>query len=190
MDFQQHYQEFTDALTHAFDDDQLRMLVTFNLHENFYHIVAEGPFLTRVFDLIRWCDQEGKVDELFLAAIQEKPGNQKLKDLARKIAGEVEATHTELINSVLRYGDAFKNYESPHAEEIRNRLADVQANGALQAAVVAAPHLKTGQDVIVWTTNLALARSRACFDCRPVVRDGLSDWRKSNHHQLACHHGR
>lgn len=57
-----------DALLAAFDEDELRQMLSLNLGLDLDKIVAKGPLTTRVFDLIRWFERRDRVADLIAAA--------------------------------------------------------------------------------------------------------------------------
>jgi V8-like Glu-specific endopeptidase len=160
MDLNKYYQQFTNALIHAFGEGELTMLAQFRLNVNLDNIVGQGPLQKRVFELIGWCDREGRIDELFVSALAERPNNPKLKALAATLAGDIDALQMQIEATAKRYAN--KAYENPQADDVRKALSSFETNGALQALVVTAPHLAAGQDVVGWTDRLNESRARVC----------------------------
>jgi hypothetical protein len=160
MDLKKHYRTFAEALLYAFNEWELRQLVKFTFDMDLDADVAGGALRNRVFELIGFCDTEGWVDRLFVAALQEKPGNPKLKALAVVLQQDIDSAQ----QVVEAKAAPLKNdsYENPNAEKMKEAFAEFEANGALQAVVVAAPHLKVGQDVLKWKAGLEQCLTRVC----------------------------
>jgi V8-like Glu-specific endopeptidase len=171
MDLSKHYEEFSDALLAAFDENGLARLLRFRLNVNFSQIVGRDSLENRVFQLIEWCDQEGRVDQLFIAALEMKPGNPKLRALAGKLAAEVNTLQSDIAARVTPIAN--KDYENPRADELRKEFGEFQSNGALQALVVTAPHLQSGQDVVEWEKRKNESYSRICSIAGPLFGSGF-----------------
>lgn len=59
----------------------LQQFVAIKLEENLASIVKDTDLSETAFELIRWADSRGRLEQLLTAAIQENPGNQKLRDV-------------------------------------------------------------------------------------------------------------
>jgi hypothetical protein len=162
MDLDRHYEEFSDALLSAYDMNALTMMLQFDMQVRFNDIVGPGPGANRVFELIGWCDQKGRVDELFLKALKRNPGNLKLRTLANKLAVEVQGQHKQVEQTIRDRNLEFDTLESDDADMIRELTSAVAGNDGLQAIVVAAKHLGSGQELEIWDQNNAIARRRVC----------------------------
>lgn len=161
MQLLKHYEEFQNAILHAFNEGELRMLLRLDLEFDFNVDVPSGSLRERVFALIEIFDSDGRVDELFAAALKRKPKNPKLRELARKLADEVSQQHSNLAERAL--GNFNKDLENPQADAMRTILSGDIHSGALQALIVQAPHLQSGQDVEAWQQRYTIARGRVCL---------------------------
>ncbi|UCE62172.1 MAG: trypsin-like peptidase domain-containing protein [Phycisphaerales bacterium] len=161
MELSQHFEELTEALLHAYrTESQLAMMVKFDLDLALEHVVARGPLRQMVFDLIAWTDSEGRVDELFLAALQRKPNNPRLKTLAAKLADEVAKQH-EALEAALKPHYA-PDQENPNADKVREALSSYETSGVLEALVVKTPQMDSGSDVEQWVTRMNESKRRVC----------------------------
>jgi hypothetical protein len=165
LDLAKHYEEFTDALLHGYrSESALKMLVKFGLGKNLNHVVGPGNLRTQVFELIEWADSEGRVGELFAEALERKPNNPKLKQLAAKLAAEVKLEHTALAEKVAPLAN--REFESPNADKVRAELAVSPSKGGLEAVVVGVSNLggidDSGQQVRGWRSRMRDSEQRIC----------------------------
>ena len=72
------FKKLRDALNEAFDENRLRAMLRIELDTDLDVIVAPGPRLTRVEDLIRWAEYNGRLPDLLTAAQTVNPTNQAL----------------------------------------------------------------------------------------------------------------
>lgn len=74
-----HYQEFQDALLGAFPDhDKLEQMVRYQLDENLSSVAGNGALTTVIFNLIKWAESSGRLDDLVQGARTANPGNRAL----------------------------------------------------------------------------------------------------------------
>lgn len=171
MDLSRHYEEFVEALLHAFSQAELEMLVRFRLNFDLDSVVGPGPLRQRVFELIAYCDREGLVDKLFVEALNKRPNNPKLKALAKTLEKEISAQQRDIVSEVNTLIN--KDYENPQADQIRNAFAKFETNNGLQAVVVRAAHLDVGQDAVDWQTRQTESLTRICSIAGPKLGTGF-----------------
>jgi Effector-associated domain 1 len=80
------FAECVEALLDAFDEFGLCYMVKIGLDEDLYEIVADGPLKKMVFELLLWAEREGKLTQVLQSAIDEVPGNPKLKALIQRLS--------------------------------------------------------------------------------------------------------
>lgn len=164
MDLKKYYEEFRDALMHAFPSpSDLEQALKFDLDITLDHVVGAGSYRERTFELIKHLDSEGRVDELFAAALKRKPGNPKLKAIASKIAAEAKVQHKQLAEQLTReFGENLDDRIAPEAlNEILTNSA-LSTNSGLQALVTRVPNLETGQKVGAWEELMKVSKTRVC----------------------------
>lgn len=73
------YHEFQDALLSAFPDyDKLEQMVRYQLDENLLSLAGSGTLSTVIFNLIKWAESNGRLDDLIQAAQTANSGNRAL----------------------------------------------------------------------------------------------------------------
>ncbi len=163
MDLSTHYRYFRDALVHAFyNEDLLEELVLLELGVKLDNVIAPGPLNQRALDLIKWADAEGRVDELFLKALKEKPNNPLLRELALELRDEIQSEQEAIANRVkpLLPNDLV---ESDQADAIRRELAAYESTEGAFEAVVYGISGTAGQDAAEWSnTLLNVTPKRVC----------------------------
>jgi V8-like Glu-specific endopeptidase len=103
-----------EALLAAFGNyGNLEQLLLFELDEHLNQIVVvQAPFGLQVTQLIQWAEAQGKTRELILAARNEVPGNDHLRNAAETILGKAGITDLEKIVSsnpqIFHDGDAWR----------------------------------------------------------------------------------
>ncbi len=63
----------------------LAQLVRFRLDENLYAFAAQSPLDQTVFDLLMWAESQGRLRDLVLGALEERPRNPDLQAFAEQI---------------------------------------------------------------------------------------------------------
>jgi len=80
------YQAFQQALLGAFPThDSLDQMVRFQLGEHLAVIVEGGALATIVFNLIRWAESQGRLEELVSGALRVNPSNTALRECAAQL---------------------------------------------------------------------------------------------------------
>jgi len=82
-----------EALVSAFTYDELQRLTWFNLNVMLPVVVANGPVDRVVYDLIKYAEQHGIIEDLVRAASESRPRNPLVKKAASLIlapGGSVE----------------------------------------------------------------------------------------------------
>ena len=75
--------QLNEAVLHAFDANELEMLLRFKLDLRLDHIVnVNAPFTRIVFDLIEYLTEQKRLDELLKAVLAERPHNPLVRKLA------------------------------------------------------------------------------------------------------------
>ncbi len=75
-----------DALLSAYpNQSNLKIMVSFELEENLNEIASGGNLQDTIFELIRWAEANGRLNELVLKAHNHNPGNPKLAAVAQKV---------------------------------------------------------------------------------------------------------
>ena len=83
-----------EALVSAFSYEELQRLTWFNLNAMLQVVVANGPVDRVVYDLIKYAEQHGIIEDLVRAAFQDRPRNplvQKAASLILAPGGSPEA---------------------------------------------------------------------------------------------------
>lgn len=78
-------QQFHSALIDAFSKSELERLVNFYLDESLDNFTGKGSISDIVFELIRWAERKGRVEDLVNAALAENSTNQLLKDFSQQL---------------------------------------------------------------------------------------------------------
>lgn len=78
---EQATQIYEAILTAYSSPADLRIMVYFELGESLDHIIEVGDLRSCVFNLIRWADNQGRLDDLIRGAQRQVPGNPKLQSL-------------------------------------------------------------------------------------------------------------
>ena len=68
--------ELRDALLAGFDQNGLVEMMLFDLNVHLFQAIPEGPLATVAFNLINWCDAQGRVGDLLTAMAARRPMNQ------------------------------------------------------------------------------------------------------------------
>ncbi len=76
----------TQALRSAYTRDELRAVLRVCMEEDFDDLVADKAFAAQVFDLVRWAERYGRVEQLVRCAAAHNPGNAALQRLAAEVA--------------------------------------------------------------------------------------------------------
>src|SRR4051794_40349671 len=78
-----------EGLRAAFVDyDDLARLTLYELNERLNDIVVQrAPFRDQVTQLVQWAEAKGKTKNLLLAAVQEVPGNARLREAKEAVLG-------------------------------------------------------------------------------------------------------
>ncbi len=74
-----------DILVQSYSRDGLDQLIRHELVLRLDKIVAPGPLYRQVFDLMVWAEQEGRIEELILAVLRDKPENSQIQALAKDL---------------------------------------------------------------------------------------------------------
>ena len=153
------FKDLTEALTHAFTDDELRRVVRFSLGENMNDHIEPGGMKKRVFDLLEWAQRGGRVDELLAGAVEERGNNPKLRAFVKEYASELLKAHQTAAEAVSKLD--FKSSESPDADAVRKHYAELGVDGGLQAAITTLG-VETGQDVVAWARATKQIKQQVC----------------------------
>lgn len=98
------------ALTAAFDTNELQMLVRESLDVKLPNIVnVDAPFDTVTFDLVGWADRQGLLLKLFESASESNPGNGTLRRAVAEVfhAGQRFEQLQSIVNFVVGGGGGF-----------------------------------------------------------------------------------
>ena len=77
--------EFREALLSAFPSySNLEMMVSDRLDQNLNRIVSNGNLENVAFELIKWAESQGRLEELIRGAYKQNPGNLQLKAFYQK----------------------------------------------------------------------------------------------------------
>src|SRR4051812_29715688 len=109
MELSSFNEDLAEALLAAFGDSYgLKSLFKFDLKANLDWEVAQGHMRARVLAALEWAEQEGRLDEMFLAALRRRPNNPELRRFAARLAEQTAAEQETLIQKaeVLK-GDDF-----------------------------------------------------------------------------------
>jgi len=77
------HKQLQSALLAAFDESGLRQLATFELNANLDHIAGGKDLTERVYNLVKWADEHGRVPELVSGALHQNPTSADLKTVAK-----------------------------------------------------------------------------------------------------------
>lgn len=100
-----HYIElFHEAMLKAFTVAELTLLVRFKLNIVLDDEVGPGPGKKRIFDLLTFLESEGRLIELFIAAMEKKPGNPALQYLLQTIADSTTRQHNDIADAIQAQG--------------------------------------------------------------------------------------
>jgi hypothetical protein len=90
-----------EGLRHAFVDyNDLARLALYELEERLNDIVVvQAPFRAQVMQLIQWAEAKGKTKDLLVAAVQEVPGNARLRAAKEAVLGADDRDDLEKIVS-------------------------------------------------------------------------------------------
>lgn len=81
----QQRKQLNEALLQAFPDEgELERLVSFGLNENLYAL-SHGNLTNRVFQLVRWAEAKGRLDELLLTACDHCPNHPALQAIIEQL---------------------------------------------------------------------------------------------------------
>lgn len=103
-------QRFCEALLDAFRSrSSLQQMVSFGLNERLNEIAGTGSLKDTVFELIDWAEEQGRTDELLMAARQANGGNSTLLVFAEE-AGftAIEPSHGQaelIVNKAAKFQD-------------------------------------------------------------------------------------
>ncbi len=161
MDLSRHYEAFQKALLKAFKESDLAMNITFDFKFDYKQEVSGDNSRERVFDLLKIFDRQDRIDELFVKSLSRNPGNREMRALAQTLAVEVQQRHGELADQAIEYSN--KDFENAQADRLRAGLQSYVTTGALEAMVVKAHHLQTGQEVEGWERGMRDSQVRVCL---------------------------
>jgi hypothetical protein len=83
-----HLRQLHEAMMASFNQDQLRQLTRFQLDQSYEDIVrANANNSAAVFDLLEWAEANGKLKQLFEAAINQNPDNPLLRAIREQSLG-------------------------------------------------------------------------------------------------------
>ncbi|MEM7129696.1 MAG: effector-associated domain EAD1-containing protein [Chloroflexota bacterium] len=109
-------QRFQKALLKAYPTEEaLEQMVGVTLEENLNEHVKNENLGTKVYELIKWAESQGRLDELLKGAIAQNPGNPSLQPFAQNIKSTATDTPPLLPYLVDR---------SQHVYEFRNALTE------------------------------------------------------------------
>ncbi|MEM7130453.1 MAG: effector-associated domain EAD1-containing protein [Chloroflexota bacterium] len=87
--------EICDALESGYTESDLKMMVRTKLSEKFDHIAGGSNLKEKIFNLVEWAENTGRVEELIQVAHQYRPYNPKLQLLVDKVH--------DFVNEALKY---------------------------------------------------------------------------------------
>lgn len=154
-------QKLHEVLLAAFDQDDLRQMVKFDLDVNLDAVVGPGPPASRVFDLIQHLDGQGRLAELIEAAARARPKRPDMQAFFRRYAGGVAM-------AARPPADAAAAYDRLYAGK---PPVDIQAGGVVEAAEVSARDPGLGVTIrrdagflnaAVWAERLGQMERRVC----------------------------
>lgn len=123
------------ALLSAFPThDDLKMMVSFKLGKNLYHITGEGSLEKVVFELISWAETHGQLDELITQAHVANPGNPDLSEYVEKHLrprGDIEGVKKR-IKALAEEYEQIRSTMS-YSSERTDRMEDVVTRMRVQA---------------------------------------------------------
>jgi hypothetical protein len=67
--------QLRDALLSAFKADDLVQMMLFDMNVHLFQVIPEGSLATVAFNLVNWCDAQGRVGELLSAMAARRPQN-------------------------------------------------------------------------------------------------------------------
>ena len=84
----EQWKSLTDALTSAFPSvSRLEMMVQFGLNERLADLAPDRPRVSEAaFELVKWAQSAGRLNQLIVAARNQNPGNPKLRLFAEQVA--------------------------------------------------------------------------------------------------------
>lgn len=88
----QQYKQLLDALVSAYPTrNTLAQMIFFELGENLDTIVGSGSLVDTTFDLIKWAEARGRLDDLIRGAARTNSGNSDLKAFIKDV-GDAQAS--------------------------------------------------------------------------------------------------
>jgi len=92
--------QIREALLSAFPKRQnLEMMVFDQLKENLSAIAGDSNLEHTVFELVRWAEARGRLEELVIGALIQNPGNDQLRSAAEKLVESQNLSKIELYQS-------------------------------------------------------------------------------------------
>lgn len=65
--------QLVDAIVSAYSEDDLRMLMQFELGVSLDAVVGPGPLRTRVFEVVQYTERQGRTPDLVAAVVRDRP---------------------------------------------------------------------------------------------------------------------
>jgi len=109
-----------DAFVSAFDFQELRMLMAYDLGETLEEVVGEGSLNQVVFDLIKWAERNGRMEDLVRAAVQNRPENPRVKAAADAILPPADPSLTPAAPSKANVA----TYDAVRRRRLREELVE------------------------------------------------------------------
>ncbi|MEM7536804.1 MAG: effector-associated domain EAD1-containing protein [Chloroflexota bacterium] len=89
------------ALMSAYDEGRLERMVRYTLDEHLNRIAGGRTYADVVFSLIKWAEQESKLDALLQGALEHNPNNADLKAFAASLSGHAQTQAASSVSSPL-----------------------------------------------------------------------------------------
>src|SRR5689334_22002678 len=105
--------QLSEALLHAYPSTaELKLLISYELHQNIEVVASGGSLEEKVHSLLLWTISGGKVEALINAGLKRKPGNPKLKEFAAKY-GYLAKGSASVKNDMVASNEILRAYMSP-----------------------------------------------------------------------------
>jgi hypothetical protein len=118
--------QLAEALLNGYPSTlELKLLISYELHENAEVIAAGNSLAEKVHNLVVWAISSGKVEELIRGALKRKPGNSRLQEFAVK---SNDSEVTQFVEALLNGFSSIKSLNLLVAYELHENI-DVIAPG-------------------------------------------------------------
>src|SRR5262245_1100372 len=134
------YEEITDAITDAYEEDELKRVLRTRMDVRLDVIIGPKPFGTVVFELLGWAERQGRAAELVRATSQARPAHAGMQQIYKK------------------YGMAVPCLVQAAGGAVAGAPADVTDRGLEQ---LVRPHLRF-VDFGVWRERMTRVEGQVC----------------------------